>query len=55
MDMISYLGEQAGHFRELARLEKNVNVRRQLFSLARQCEELAHTIERGPLYQGRAT
>jgi len=48
-----YLQEQATRFRELAKFDKDLNIRRQLFALARQCEEIANAIEDGPSYKKR--
>lgn len=51
LSIVDYLREQATHFRELAKYSPDPNVRRQLFALAKQCEELALTIHEGPTYK----
>jgi hypothetical protein len=53
MDTVAYLQDQAARFRELAKFDKDLNIRRQLFALARQCEEIASAIEVGPSYKKR--
>lgn len=49
--IVDYLRDQAVHFRELAKYSPDPNVRRQLFALAKQCEELALTVQEGPTYK----
>jgi hypothetical protein len=49
--IVAYLREQATNFRDLARYSPDPNVRRQLFALAKQCEELALTVQEGPTYK----
>ena len=49
--IVDYLREQATHFRDLAKYSADPNVRRQLFALAKQCEELAITVHEGPTYK----
>jgi hypothetical protein len=51
--LTDYLREQADRFRELARLNTDPNVRRQLNALAVRCEELALTIVEGPSFKRR--
>ena len=51
--LIDYLCEQAEIFRDLARRETDPNIRRQLFSLAVRCEEVALTINAGPTFKRR--
>ena len=53
MALIDYLREQAWQFRELARRETDPNIRRQLFSLAMRCEEVALAIGSGPTFKRR--
>ncbi len=53
MDMIDYLRQQAEQFRDLARMDNDPNIRRQLFALAVRCEELALTIQEGPTFKRR--
>lgn len=53
MDMVVYLRDQAGRFRELSQYSPDPNIRRQLAALARQCEDLALEIEEGPTYKSR--
>ncbi len=53
MAMVDYLREQAERFRDLARLDNDPNIRRQLFALAVRCEELALTIQEGPTFKRR--
>ena len=55
MDKVGYLYEQAARFRELARLYNDLNIRWQLFALAKQCEEIAAAIEQGPSYKRRTS
>ncbi len=45
----SYLQKQGMKYRELARDEVSLEMRRQLFALAARCDELAATISRWPL------
>ena len=45
----SYLQKQGLKYRELAREEASLEMRRQLFALAARCDELATTISRWPL------
>jgi len=54
MDMVEYLRQQAEQFRELARMDSDPNIRRQLFALAVRCEELALTIREGPTFKRRS-
>ena len=54
MDMMEYLRQQAEQFRELARMDNDPNIRRQLFALAVRCEELALTIQEGPTFKRRS-
>jgi hypothetical protein len=49
--IVDYLREQAAQFRELAKYSADPNLRRQLFALAKQCEELALTVHEGPTYK----
>lgn len=49
--IVAYLREQAANFRDLAKYSDDPNLRRQLFALAKQCEELALTVHEGPTYQ----
>lgn len=49
--IVEYLREQAANFRDLARFSQDPNVRRQLFALAKQCEELALAVHEGPTYK----
>jgi len=44
----SYLQKQAAKYRELARAEVSLEMRRQLFALAARCDELAATMSRWP-------
>lgn len=44
----SYLQKQASKYRELARDEVSLEMRRQLFALASRCDELATTMARWP-------
>ncbi|HEX9462390.1 MAG TPA: hypothetical protein VGB82_07305 [Alphaproteobacteria bacterium] len=44
----SYLQKQATKYRELARAEVSLEMRRQLFALAARCDELAATMARWP-------
>jgi hypothetical protein len=44
----SFLQKQAGKYRELARAEVSLEMRRQLFALAARCDELAATMARWP-------
>jgi hypothetical protein len=44
----SYLQKQASKYRELARDEVSLEMRRQLFALAARCDELAATMARWP-------
>jgi hypothetical protein len=53
MDKVTYLNAQATKFRELAKFDKDLNIRRQLFALAKQCEEIAAAIAEGPSYKKR--
>ena len=53
MPLIDYLRDQAEVFRELARRETDPNIRRQMFSLAVRCEEVALTIGEGPTFKRR--
>jgi hypothetical protein len=53
MDQVTYLTAQAARFRELAKFDKDLNIRRQLFALAKQCEEIAAAIAEGPSYKKR--
>ena len=52
----SYLQKQASKYRELARDEVSLEMRRQLFALASRCDELAAMMARwpGPKDLGRA-
>jgi len=45
----SYLQKQGMKYRELARAEISLEMRRQLFALAARCDEIAATIARWPL------
>lgn len=53
MALIDYLRDQAEAFRELARRETDPNIRRQMFSLAVRCDEVALTIYEGPTFKKR--
>lgn len=53
MALTDYLRDQAETFRELARRETDPNIRRQLFSLAVRCDEVALTINEGPTFKRR--
>jgi hypothetical protein len=53
MALIEYLRDQAETFRELARRETDPNIRRQLFSLAVRCDEVALAINEGPTFKRR--
>ena len=53
MALTDYLRDQAEVFRELARRESDPNIRRQMFSLAVRCEEVALTIGEGPTFKRR--
>ena len=53
MALTDYLRDQAEQFRELARRETDPNIRRQLFSLAVRCEEVALAIGEGPTFKRR--
>lgn len=44
----SYLQKQGIKYRELARAEVSLEMRRQLFALAARCDELAATMARWP-------
>lgn len=44
----SYLQKQAAKYRELARAEVSLEMRRQLFALASRCDELAAMMARWP-------
>ena len=44
----SYLQKQATKYRELARAEASLEMRRQLFALASRCDELAAMMARWP-------
>jgi len=44
----SYLQKQATKYRELARAEVSLEMRRQLFALASRCDELAAMMARWP-------
>ena len=44
----SYLQKQAAKYRDLARAEVSLEMRRQLFALAARCDELAATMSRWP-------
>lgn len=44
----SYLQKQAAKYRELARAEASLEMRRQLFALAARCDELAAAMARWP-------
>ena len=44
----SYLQKQAANYRELARQEISLEMRRQLCALAARCDELAATMARWP-------
>lgn len=54
-EIVDYLREQAQNFRDLAKFSGDPNLRRQLFALAKQCEELALTVHEGPTYKGGRT
>jgi hypothetical protein len=45
MRRAAYLREQAAKFRELASTESSVSVRDKLVALAKQCEQLASSID----------
>jgi hypothetical protein len=52
MDNIAqYLRDEATRFRDLSRFDRDPNIRRKLFALAKQCEDIALEIEDGPVYK----
>ena len=49
----SFLRKQAKKYRELAKAEDSLDIRRRLFGLAATCEGLVATIERAPVAKRR--
>ncbi len=49
----SFLRKQAKKYRELAKAEDSLDIRRRLFGLAATCEGLVATIERAPIAKRR--
>jgi hypothetical protein len=51
VNIVQFLRDEANRFRDVARFDKDPNVRRRLAALAKQCDDAAAEIEGGPSYK----